>query len=338
MKAYILDSSFGVDALQLQDLPDPVAGSGEVVLKMKAASLNFRDTFVRKGMFPMELPRSFSPLSDGVGEIISLGEDVKDFVIGDRVSMHFLPLWIEGQPTEEQLLATLGAPLQGVLRERVVANAKSLVKIPDYLSDQEAATLPIAAVTAWHALKRANVNKGDTIVLQGTGGVSLFALQFAKLLGVHVIITSSSDKKLAAAIQLGADEGVNYKTDPDWHLRIKELTNNEGAHHVLDIVGSDLNEAIAAVRPGGSVSIVGMLGGGEVNLNLIPLFRYSIQLNGITLAPLNDFKEMLQFMTQHAMKPIIARVFSFSDAAEAFTFEESGALGKTVIRISEANQ
>lgn len=217
MRAYELKGGFGIDSLVLAEKPIPQPGAGQVLVKMRAWSLNYRDLMVIKGSYRPNLPLPMTPLSDGVGEVVGVGQGVSRISVGQRVAGIFMPKWLEGELTEAKAKSALGGGETGMAAEYVVLDADGVVSVPDHLTDEEAATLPCAAVTAWHAVVTSGrVKAGDTVLTLGTGGVSLFALQFAKSFGARVIVTSSSDEKLARALDLGASDGINYKTTPEW--------------------------------------------------------------------------------------------------------------------------
>jgi NADPH:quinone reductase-like Zn-dependent oxidoreductase len=266
MKAFVLRNGFGLDRVAMVERPVPEPGPREVRIKMRAASLNARDLGVIGGFYYPDLKGPLIPVSDGVGEVVAVGEGVRRFRPGDRVSATFSQRWISGDPTKKWLDGLLGGPLDGMLAEYAVLHEDGLVRVPEHLSDEEAATLPCAAVTAWQSVvTEGRVQAGDVVVVQGTGGVSLFALQFAKLHGAAVIVTSSSDEKLERARQLGADYGINYRQTPDWEQAVLSWTDGRGADHVVDVGGAaTLNRSIAAVRFGGRVSLIGLLSGPKV--------------------------------------------------------------------------
>jgi NADPH:quinone reductase-like Zn-dependent oxidoreductase/GNAT superfamily N-acetyltransferase len=266
MKAFVLRNGFGLDRVAMVERPVPEPGPREVRIQMRAASLNARDLGVIGGFYYPDLKGPLIPVSDGVGEVVAVGEGVRRFRPGDRVSATFSQRWISGDPTKKWLDGLLGGPLDGMLAEYAVLHEDGLVRVPEHLSDEEAATLPCAAVTAWQSVvTEGRVQAGDVVVVQGTGGVSLFALQFAKLHGAAVIVTSSSDEKLERARQLGADYGINYRQTPDWEQAVLSWTDGRGADHVVDVGGAaTLNRSIAAVRFGGRVSLIGLLSGPKV--------------------------------------------------------------------------
>jgi NADPH:quinone reductase-like Zn-dependent oxidoreductase len=239
MKAYELRDEFGIDRLVLVDRPDPKPQPRQIVVRMKAFSLNYRDLMVVKGLYNPKQRLPLVPLSDGAGIVETVGAEVRRVKVGDRVAGIFMQKWLAGPVTEAIAKSALGGAMDGVLAQRVLFDEEGVVQVPEHLSDEEAATLPCAAVTAWHALVwEGGIRAGDTVLTQGTGGVSLFALQFARMHGARVIVTSSSDAKLERARQLGANDGINYKTTPDWDKRVRELTGEVGVDHVIDLGGA----------------------------------------------------------------------------------------------------
>jgi NADPH:quinone reductase-like Zn-dependent oxidoreductase len=334
MKAFQIVGNFGLDNMKLVDLPDPKAGPGQVLVRMRAASLNYRDLVVIKGGYgPRQtLPRI--PLSDGAGEIAAVGSGVTRVKTGDRVVGCFAPTWLEGPPTQEKMDSSLGCYVDGVLAEYVLFNAEAVLPIPAHLSFEEAAALPCAALTAWNALFVADhLHPGATVVVQGTGGVSQFALQFARLAGARVIVTSSSDHKLARAKELGASAGINYKTTPDWDKEVRKLTDGRGADHIVEVGGAGtLNRSLGCVRIGGMISMIGVLSGtsAEVRTTLI-LFR-AVRVQGIFVGSRETFEEMNRAITAHALRPVLDRTFPFAEAPAALRHLESGAhFGKIVV-------
>lgn len=263
MKAYEIQSNAGIDALALVDRPQAKPAAGQVLIQVKAASLNYRDLLVIEGAYGAGQKYPLIPMSDGAGEVVAVGEGVTRVKIGDRVAGIFFQDWIYGSLTKEKMKSDLGGGIDGMLAEYVVLHQDGLVILPDYLSYIEGATLPCAAVTAWHGLiTKGNIGAGDSVLLLGTGGVSIFALQFAKIHGARAIITSSSDEKLARAKQLGADETINYKATPDWEKQVYQLTNRTGVDHVVEVGGAGtLSKSLQAVRIGGRISLIGVLSG-----------------------------------------------------------------------------
>jgi NADPH:quinone reductase-like Zn-dependent oxidoreductase len=335
MKAYEIRDAFGIDALVVSERPDPVPGPGQVVVKTRAVSLNFRDLLVVKGEYSKKLPLPMRPCSDCAGEVAAVGEGVTRVKQGDRVAGVFMQTWIEGGLTESKAKSALGGAIGGVLADSVVLHENGLVQIPAHLSYEEAATLPCAAVTAWHALiAEGGLKPGDTVVTLGSGGVSLFALQFARLTGARVIATSSSDEKLSKLCGLGATDGINYKTTPDWDKRVRELTG-AGADHIVEVGGAvTLPKSLKAVRMGGTISLIGnVAGGGE--FNPVPLLMKNVRLQGIFVGSREMFEGMNTAMVTHKLRPVVDRVFPFSEAREAMRYMESGAqFGKICIRVA----
>jgi NADPH:quinone reductase-like Zn-dependent oxidoreductase len=335
MRAYRIHEANGLDALKREDLPEPVPGHGQVVVRVKAVSLNYRDLLVIKGGYSRNLPLPLVPLSDGAGEVAAVGPGVTRFKPGDRVAGCFFSQWADGPIDETAAKSARGGAVDGMLAEQVVLPEGGIVRVPDHLSDEEAATLPCAALTAWHGLIEAGKLKaGETVLIQGTGGVSLFALQFARMAGARVIATSSSDAKLSRVRELGASDGINYKTTPDWDVATRNLTEGKGVDHVVEVGGAGtLPRSFKAVKLGGQISLIGVLtGGGEVDPR--PLLMKNIRLQGIYVGSRAMFEAMNRAISLHKLKPVIDRVFPFEQAADAYKHLESGShFGKVVIRI-----
>ncbi|MGO4344032.1 NAD(P)-dependent alcohol dehydrogenase [Paenibacillus sp. MCAF9] len=339
MKVYEINGEFGIDRLKASDRPIPVPRSNEVLIKMHAVSLNARDLGVIDGFYNPNLNTPLIPVSDGVGEVVSLGENSNKFKIGDRVSGIFTQSWITGEPTQQNWISTLGSPLNGLLAEFVVLPEEGLVHVPDRLTDIEAATLPCAGVTAWHALiEEGKIKAGDTVVIQGTGGVALFALQFAKLYGATVIVTSSSDEKLNRAKEIGADFGINYKQTPEWDKAVLALTEEHGADHIVDLGGSaTLNRSISALRVGGHISMIGGLSGFSVEgFDIIPAIVRKARLQAINVGS-RDMFESMNFAIEHSeLHPIVDSVYPFEHAVDALQYLTKGSyFGKVVISFNQ---
>ncbi len=336
VKSYEIDGDFGIDALKVSERSATALGPNQVRLKMHAASLNYRDLMVVKGDYTRKLPFPLIPLSDGAGEVIETGCEVTRVKVGDRVAGTFFQNWLSGPHGPEYGKSALGGAINGMLADQVVLHEDGMVHIPEYMSYEEASTLPCAAVTAWHALiSSGGIKPGDTVLTMGTGGVSLFSLQFAKMNGARVIITSSSDEKLERAKALGAHEVINYKTHPDWEKKVLELTDKVGADHVVELGGAGtLERSMKSVIVGGQISLIGVLaGGGEINP--MPILMKNIRVQGIYVGSRDMFEHMLKAMTLHKSKPIIDRVFNFDQVKDALKHMESGAhFGKIVIKIS----
>jgi len=339
MKAVVVENAFGLDNLALVERPEPEPGPGQVVIKVKAASLNYRDLLMVQGFYNPRQPLPLVPLSDGVGEVVAIGAGVARVKTGDRVAGVFAQGWISGRPSRAKLLDTsLGGPLDGMLREYALLSAEGVVHVPEHLSDEEAATLPCAGLTAWSALVRhGNVKPGDVVLVLGTGGVSIFALQVAKLLGAAVIVTSSNNDKLERAKALGADHGVNYRENANWSKAVRELTGGEGVDHVIEVGGvGTLTQSMRAVRMGGTISLIGVLAGAETALNLTPLLMQDIRLQGVIVGHREGFEEMNRAIAAHALRPAIDRVFPLADSKSAFELMGSGGhFGKICIRVSQ---
>ncbi len=314
---------------------DPRPGPGQVLIRVRAWSLNFRDLSVARGAYGGPPTKGLIPLSDGVGEVVEVGAGVTRVKPGDRVAGIFMQGFIAGGITAEALRTALGGAIDGMLAEYVVLSEHGVVSVPAHLTDEEAATLPCAAVTAWNALVReARIKAGDTVVLLGTGGVSLFALQFAKLHGARVILTSSSDEKLEIARRLGADEIVNYKMRPEWDQAVAELTGGRGADVVVEVGGAGtLDKSLAAVRAGGTVCLIGVLTGVAGAVNTAAILRRHVRVQGIYVGSREMFEEMNRAIAQHGLRPWIGKSFGFDEARAAYDYLASSAhTGKVTIR------
>jgi NADPH:quinone reductase-like Zn-dependent oxidoreductase len=344
MKAIELQNTFGIDSLTLIDRPQPRPEAGQVLLQMRAFSLNYRDLLVVKGLYNPKLRLPLTPLSDGVGHVVEVGPGVTRVKIGDRVAGLFMQQWLCGELTEAKAKSALGggsrtagsAAADGLLAEYTVLHEDGIVPVPDHLTDEEAATLPCAAVTAWHALvSEGGLKAGDSVLTQGTGGVSLFALQFARVLGARVLATSSSDAKLERVLKMGASDGINYKTTPDWDKRVRELTGEVGVDHVVEVGGAGtLGKSLRAVRLGGCISLIGVLtGGGEVNP--LPILMKNVRVQGIYVGSREMFEAMNRAIALHKLRPVVDRVVAFQEIKDALRYLESGAhFGKIALRIT----
>jgi NADPH:quinone reductase-like Zn-dependent oxidoreductase len=334
MKAYEI-RKFGLDGLTLVDRPAPAPGPNQVLVKMQAWSLNYRDWMTVAGRYNPRLKLPQVPLSDGAGEVVAVGPGVRTAKAGDRVANTFFENWVSGEATDEKARTALGAGRDGVLAEYVALHEEGIQPIPDYLTYAEAATLPCAAVTAWHALVvEGKIKAGDVVLTLGTGGVSVFALQFALLNGARVIITSSSDEKLAKARQLGATGTVNYKEQPEWGKHVRQLAGGRGVDLVVELGGSGtFNQSVAAVRRGGTVSLIGALAP-AADVNLVAVLMNSIRVQGIFVGSRDMFASMNTAIVQHRMRPVIHRSFAFEEVREAFSLMESGGhFGKICIQM-----
>jgi NADPH:quinone reductase-like Zn-dependent oxidoreductase len=335
MKVFEVRDSFGLDSLTIAERQEPRPGFGQVLLRMRAWSLNYRDLLVVKGQYNPKLRLPLVPLSDGVGAVVAVGEGVTRVKVGDRVAGLFMQQWLAGELTEAKAKSSLGGGGEGLLAEQVVLDQDGVIPVPAHLTDEEAATLPCAAVTAWHALvTEGGVKAGDAVLTQGTGGVSLFALQLARLAGARVLITSSSDAKLERALRLGAADGINYKTTPDWEERVRERTGGAGVDHVVELGGAGtLGKSLRAVRTGGRISLIGVLTGGGGQVNPLPILMKNVRVQGIYVGSREMFEAMNRAIALHQLRPVVDRVFPFAEAREALRYLESGAhFGKVCIR------
>ncbi len=335
MKAFEINE-FGIDNLTLTERDEPKPKETEVLVRFHATSLNYRDLMMVKGAYNPKLKTPLIPFSDGAGEVVEVGAGVTKWKTGDRVMPIFMQGWIDGAIEFKKARTTLGGDLDGCLREFGAFDENGLVRIPDHFSFEEAATLPCAAVTAYNALFESGCLKTDeTILLQGTGGVSIFALQMASILGTKIIVTSSSDEKLQRAKKLGATDLINYKEMPDWDARVLKLTEKRGVDHVIEVGGAGtMQKSLKSVKMGGHVAVIGVLAGkGEFNPNLI--FMKTIKLQGIFVGSRRMFEAMNQMFCQHKhLKPVIDRTFPFEEVTDALKYMEAGAhFGKIVVRI-----
>jgi NADPH:quinone reductase-like Zn-dependent oxidoreductase len=335
MKVFEIQKSFGIENLTLTERPEPRPGPGQVLVKLRALSLNYRDLLMVKGLYNPKLRLPMIPVSDGVGEVVAVGGGVTRVRPGERVAGCFMQEWVAGELTEVASKSALGGGIDGLLAEYAVLSEQGVVRPPEHLTDEEAATLPCAAVTAWHGLITAGrLRAGQSVLVQGTGGVSLFALQFAKLSGARVIATSSSDPKLQRALKLGAADGINYRSTPDWEEKVRELTGGVGVDHVVEVGGAGtLGKSLRAVRMGGHISLIGVLsGGGQVNPMAILMKHVRVQ--GIYVGSREMFEAMNRAIALHQLRPVVDRVFSFAEAPEALRYMESGShFGKICIRV-----
>lgn len=336
MKAYTTRGD-GIEALVLRDLPDPEAGEGQVVVRMLAASLNFRDLLVVRGAEGWKPSSERIPLSDGVGEIVAVGEGASRWKLGDRVCGLFLPRWIDDELTDDKYVAALGGPAaDGVLAEYAAFDEEALVAAPAHLSNEEAATLPVAALTAWHAVvHRSRVRPGQSVLIQGTGGVSIFATQFVAALDGRPIVLSSSDAKLERARELGAVATVNYRAVPAWEEAVLELTGGRGVDHVVEVVGgANLNRSLRAVRVSGSISFIGLIGGLGAPIDTYRFVTRNVRIHGIETGSRAMFEEMVGFMEARGLVPVVNERFGFDRVREGMGYLAGGAhLGKVVVSL-----
>lgn len=336
MRAYRFPQFTGIDALTKVDLPMPKPAYRQVLVKVAACSLNYRDLAICLGKYRMPSRPNLIPLSDGAGEVVEVGPGVLRVKPGDQVASCFFQRWTGGHAGPDTQASALGGSLDGMLAEYVVLEEDGLVKYPSHLSVEEAATLPCAALTAWHALvEHARVIAGQTVLVQGTGGVSVYALQLARLMGLQVIATSSSDEKLERAKRLGAAHGINYKRTPDWDKVAVELTGGQGVDHVVEVGGAGtFARSLNAIRLNGKISLIGVLAGaGDVNPMLMLPKRANVQ--GISVGSTQMFEAMNRAIAVAGLKPVIDKVFPFDDAPAAYRHMQSAAhFGKIVIKLA----
>jgi NADPH:quinone reductase-like Zn-dependent oxidoreductase len=325
-----------IDQLIFDSVEVPEPGAGEVLVAIKAVSLNYRDLAVVTGRYPRNPAEPTIIASDGAGEVIAVGDGVTAFRAGDRVAGSFFQKWIAGPYAREYGASALGGAIQGVLTQFRVFDQAGLIRIPEHFSYQEGATLPCAGLTAWNALvPTMHVQAGDTVLLLGTGGVSIFGLQFAKLHGARVIITSSSDEKLARAKALGADETINYKTTPEWDKEVLRLTGGRGVDMVLEVGGGEtFTRSMNSVRASGQMAVIGVLTGvaGTIPVGLIGIQTLSVR--GIFVGSVAMFEDMNRAITANQLRPVIDRVFPFEQSVDALRYLESAQhFGKIVIAL-----
>ena len=330
MRVYEISGAHGLDSLRVTRRPEPVCGPHDVLVDMHAWSLNYRDlAMLRGGYLRNDKVRTnppLVPLSDGAGQVIGVGPAVTRFKIGDRVAANFFQTWIDGDLTDAQISSALGGAIDGVLAERCCFHENGLVLVPEHLDYEQAATLPCAAVTAWQALTLGNCRPGQTILLMGTGGVSIFALQLTRALGARTIITSGSDAKLSRARELGAEQTINYKDHPEWHEEVLRLTNGHGVDHVIEVGGAGtLERSLACAAVSGRVSLIGVLSGQPAQnpSPMLVLFK-RLTMQGIYVGSRSMFEEMNRFMAEHRIVPVIDRRFALDDVRSAYETLQSG--------------
>jgi NADPH:quinone reductase-like Zn-dependent oxidoreductase len=336
MKVFQLQNEWSFENLALAERPQPEAGPGQVLLRMRAASLNYRDLVVLQrgyGALTGNLP--LIPISDGVGEVVTVGAGVQRVAVGDRVCPLFFQGWIGGEANDARLSTSLGGPLDGVMTEYMLVDAQGVARVPEHLSDIEAATLPCAALTAWSAIvTEGRIKAGDRVLIQGTGGVSLFALQFARLCGASTIVISSSDEKLARARELGADATLNYREMPEWGRPVKQLAGGDGVDHIIEVGGTQtLPQSLRAIRTGGSISMIGVLSGPNMDVRLGLIVTRQIRLQGITVGHRDGFEAMARAMGRQQLRPSVDRSFAFDELPTALEYLRSGShFGKICIQ------
>jgi NADPH:quinone reductase-like Zn-dependent oxidoreductase len=330
--------AFGLDNVTLSARPLQSLASQGIRVRIRAASLNHRDLLIARGQFSSIAPLPLVLLSDCAGEVTAIGRDVRRFRIGDRVVGAPLPAWTTGPFAEEMMASALGSRIDGVLGQYFSGDQRSFVGIPDVFSFEEAATLPCAALTAWNALfENGNLKPGKTVLVQGSGGVSVFALQFALAAGARVIATTSSDSKSEALCQLGAAHVINYRRHIDWSRQVLELTGGAGVNHIIETGGAvTLDQSIKSAAVGGSISVIGMLSGAYGTFDTLPILKKTLSLQGIVTGSVEMFERMIDTLEALQIKPVIDRTFAMRDIVSALRYLESGRhIGKVVVRVEE---
>lgn len=338
MKAYRIPHGAKIDGLQLEDIVERPLDPYEVRVRVRAVSLNYRDLMVAEGAYPVHPDHPVIPCSDGAGDVIAVGSMVTRVKPGDRVMATFFPHWLEGRVTQAKLASSLGGDVDGMLAEAVTLHENTLVKIPEQLSYVEASTLPCAATTAWNAIfESSNVQPGDTVLLLGTGGVSILGLQMAKAAGLRAIITSSSDEKLERARALGADETINYRSHSEWQDEVLRKTDGKGVNVVLEVGGQGtINRSVDSTAAGGTVAVIGGVSGFGGEINPTSLLFGAKRMAGIFVGSRAMLEQTAKFFAGAGIKPVVDRVFPFTEAKEAYRHLESGAhFGKVVIELQE---
>ena len=339
MQAYQILHGAGIDGLQCIDYPERDLGLGEVRIRVHAVSLNYRDLMVAGGNYLVSVDDPIIPCSDGAGEVLAVGPGVTRVQVGDRVAGSFFPHWLEGGPTPDKVRHGLGGDIDGMLAEEVILHEDALAIVPAGLSFIEASTMPCAAVTAWNAIfvSSNHVKPGDTVLLLGTGGVSVLGLQLARAAGLRTIVTSSSDDKLARARELGAHHTINYQSIPEWHDEVLHLTHGVGANVVLEVGGKGtVNRSLTSAAMGGTVAIIGGVSGFGGEVNPASLLASAKRLVGIYVGSRTMLEDVMRFVDVGGVKPVIDRVFPFGQAREAYRHMASGAhFGKVLIDVTD---
>lgn len=337
MKAWQVAPPFGTDGLRLIELSRPTPGPGQLLIKVHAAALNYRDSEMVAGTYQGQAQHAFTLLSDGAGEVVEVGTAVTRFAVGDRVIGSFWQGWQAGRLGDCAAAMPLGGPLDGMLSEYVLLDQYGVVACPEHLSWEEAATLPCAALTAWQALiAEGQLKAGDWVLLQGSGGVSLFALQFALMHGARVICSSSQDEKLQRLAELGATGLINYRSTPDWHQQVMEITGGYGVDHVLEVGGpGSFAQSLLSLHPSGQVNVIGYLGGQQGEINPLLILQKNARVRGIAVGPRQSFEAMNRAITSSGMRPLIDSVYNWLDLPKALAHLQSGQhFGKVVLRIA----
>lgn len=334
MRVFQIEGEWGMDHLKLSTRAEPVAGPGQVLVRMKASSLNFRDLVVPErgyGSYTGTLP--LIPISDGVGVVCAVGAGVTRVAVGDRVCPAYFQSWFGGEPNLERLTQSLGGPIDGTMTEVMCLSEQGVVKAPAHLSDAQAASLPCAALTAWSAMSSGAVKAGDRVLVQGCGGVALFAVQFAKLLGAQVTVLTSSDERMERVKALGADAVINYRAVPEWAKATRELTDGKGYDMIMELGGEKtLPQSLRCIRPGGMIAMIGILSGGALSAALGLIITRQVRLQGITVGHRDGLEAMMRAIDMHKLQPVVDRSFAFEELKEAMAYLKSGAqFGKVCI-------
>lgn len=338
MHSYRLERFGSLDGLQLVTERTPEAGPNQVLIKVRACSLNYRDLAILHGTGTLSPRSGLIPLSDGVGDVLAVGEAVSLFKVGDRVAGSFFPYWFAGPLTDEAGRGTYGTQADGWLTQYKVVDEETLVAIPEYLSWEQAATLPCAAVTAWNSLQQSRpLQSGETVLTQGTGGVALFAVQFAKLMGAQVIALTSTEEKAQLLTRLGADEVINYRQQPEWSTRVRELTNGAGVARVVEVGGpGTLTQSILSCASGGEIAMLGFVAQGDSAIDFMTLFKSGATIRPFSVGSRADFIAMNRALTLSRLQPVVDKVFPFEQAIEAWRyFDSRQQTGKVVISIND---
>jgi NADPH:quinone reductase-like Zn-dependent oxidoreductase len=334
MNAWML-KGFGLKNLQKVEVPIPQPDAHEVLIRVSAVSLNYRDKLLVEGLYNPELRFPMTQGADTVGEVVAVGNAVKRFKTGDRAVTNYATKWIDGRPAADEVVHTLGNTIHGGLAEYLVLDEKALVHPPSYLTDEEASTLPVAALTAWNALVQGGgLSSDQTVLVQGTGGVSIFGLQIAASAGARVVVTSSSDEKLERVKQLGAHHTINYVRNPEWSKDALTFTDQQGVDQILEIAaGKSLAQSINAVRPAGQIAVIGILEGFTSEVPIFPVLQKQVNIRGILTGSRALFEEMNAALEKTRIHPVIDAVYPFEDTVKAYEHLYRGAFGKLVIRV-----
>ena len=335
MRVFQIEGDWGMNNLKISHRPKPVAGPGQVLVRMSASSLNYRDLVVPErgyGSYTGTLP--LIPISDGVGTVCEVGPEVRRVAVGDRVCPTYFQNWISGEPDLERLTQSLGGPIDGTMTEIMCLSEHGVIKVPSHLTDAEAASLPCAALTAWSALTTgSNIKSGDRVLIQGCGGVALFAVQFAKLLGAHVTVITSNEARMDRVRQLGADAAINYRVVPEWSKATRDLTLGRGYDLIIEVGGEKtLPQSLRCIKPGGTIAMIGILSGGAIATSLGLIITRQVRLQGVTVGHRDGFEAMVRAIDQHKVQPVVDRIFGFEELKEAMSYLKSGAqFGKICI-------